>query len=86
MNIIRWFNMKLIDGWKHPFRFHSIKGITIGMILSAVATGLALAYSSQDASQHALYPRWVNDGVFFLIFAGSFIGRLWKQDKKNDTD
>ena len=78
-----WLNSHLIDNWRHPFKFHSIKGLSVGVIWSAIATALALLYGSTDASQHAMLPSWANYFIFFIIFCGSFIGRLWQQGDKD---
>lgn len=86
MIIKDWLNSHLIWNWKKCFHLHSIKGLSVGVILSALATALALVYGSADASEHALVPSWVTYLIFFLIFAGSFIGRLWHQNQKGDTD
>lgn len=83
MKLLDWFNRHLIPDWKHPFRFHSIKGITVGMIFTAASAAVALWYGSEDASQHALYPRWLTHLIFFIILIGCFIGRLWKQGDKD---
>ena len=82
--MIAWLNAKLISCWKDPLHLHSMKGITFGMLVSGLSTALALLYGSQDASQHAMLPRWANYLVFFIIFTGCFIGRLWKQEPPDD--
>lgn len=74
-----WLLNHIIPDWKKCFHFHSVKGLSLGVVASALATGIALVYSSTDASQHAMLPSWLNYFIFFLIFAGSFIGRLWRQ-------
>jgi len=86
MSITEWLNKHLVDGWNRPFRFHSIKSVTVGMVLSSASTGLALVYGSADPLQHAMIPHWMTSAIFFVIFTGSFIGRLWKQKGKKDGD
>lgn len=84
MTFKEWLDTKLIHNWKTPWHLHSIQGLSFGVILSALATALALLYSSQDASEHAMLPQWVTYLVYLIIFLGCFIGRLWKQGNKDD--
>lgn len=79
----QWLGKYLIYNWNRPFHLHSIKGLTVGVIFSALSTALALVYGSADASEHALVPAWITYFIFFLIFCGSFIGRLLKQGDKD---
>lgn len=83
MKIIEWLDKNLVAGWRRPFKFHVIKGITAGMVFTSMSAAIALWYGSEDASQHALYPRWVTDLIFFTILVGCFVGRLWNQGDKN---
>ena len=84
--MISWLNDRLITNWRKCFQLHCIKGLTFGIVLSALSTGLAIVYGSADASQHALIPSWLTYIVFFCIFTGSFIGRLWYQSPKEGDD
>ncbi len=60
--------------------WHSTRLHILGIVLSALATGLSLAYGSADSVQHAMLPTWLTPLILGLIFVGAFVGRLLKQD------
>lgn len=68
------------SSWRTIWRWHCTKMHILGILLSALATGLSLAYGSADSVQHAMLPPWLTPVVLGLIFVGAFIGRLLKQD------
>ncbi len=71
---------QLVSNWRRMLHWHCTKMHILGIVLSALATGLSLAYGSADSVQHAMLPGWLTPVVLGLIFVGAFIGRLLKQD------
>lgn len=72
--------MKLVSDWRRALKWHSTRMHILGVILSALATGLSMAYGSADSVQHAMLPDWVAPVVLGGVFIAAFVGRLLKQD------
>ena len=72
--------MKLVSNWRRALHWHSTRMHILGVILSALATGLSMAYGSADSVQHAMLPDWVAPVVLGGVFIAAFVGRLLKQD------
>ena len=73
--------MKLVPNWRRALHWHSTRLHILGIGLSALATGLSMAYGSADSVQHAMLPAWVAPAVLGLVFVAAFIGRILKQDE-----
>ncbi len=71
----------ITSSWRTIWGWHSTKMHILGIGLSALATGLSLAYGSADSVQHAMLPGWVAPVVLGLVFVAAFVGRLLKQDE-----
>ncbi|HQT76829.1 MAG: hypothetical protein KGL35_25920 [Bradyrhizobium sp.] len=73
--------MKLVPNWRRALHWHSTQMHILGIVLSALATGLSMAYGSADSVQHAMLPGWVAPVVLGLVFVAAFVGRILKQDE-----
>jgi hypothetical protein len=66
--------MKLVDDWKHAWKWASIHLAFLGMVLSAI--GSALAMSSSAAQWYGAIPLWAVLIVASAIFACVIVARI----------
>lgn len=66
--------MKLVDDWRHAWKWASVHIAALGMTLSAV--GSALALSSSAAQWFGVIPMWAVLIVASVIFACVIAARI----------
>ena len=76
-------SLHLVSDWRRAYRWYSVHGMSVGAILSACASALALATSA--GSLAGVLPIWGVFAVFCSICLASLAGRFIDQSRHAST-